>query len=193
MPTRQDHIELAELLGTVGQAMTTPVLVLDADTPADVAARELEQHGVWGAPVLHRGRVVGVVTLEEVLARALPDRPVAQLGGPFPRHERLLASLRVWQLMHAGPIVVAAGRGGAVAGGPARGGAGGGGRPWPSGWGHRRRRGDPCPGRARPRRRCLRPPRAGSCRCRSPPVSWARPRGRPPARGRAERRRAFGS
>lgn len=108
MPTDQDHIELAELLGTVGQAMTTPVLVLDADTPADVAARELAQHGVWGAPVLHRGRVVGVVTLEEVLARALPDRPVAQLGGPFPRHERLLASLRVWQLMHAGPIVVAA-------------------------------------------------------------------------------------
>jgi CBS domain-containing protein len=108
MPTDHDHSGLAELLGTVGRAMTTPVLVLDADTPADVAARQLRQQRVWGAPVLHRGRVVGVVTLEEILARPLPGRPVAQLSGPFLRDERLLASLRVWQLMHAGPIVVAA-------------------------------------------------------------------------------------
>ena len=105
MPTH--HPGLEHLLGTVGQAMTTPVLALDADTPADVAARQLAQ-GAAGAAVLHRGRVVGVVTLEDVLARSLPGRPVPQLRGPFPRHERLLASLRVWQLMRAGPLVVAA-------------------------------------------------------------------------------------
>jgi CBS domain-containing protein len=106
MPTDHDHLGL-EQLGTVGQAMTTPVLVLDADTPADVAARQLAQ-GVAGAAVLHRGRVVGVVRLDDVLARSLPGRPVPQLPGPFLRHERLLASLRVWQLMGAGPVVVAA-------------------------------------------------------------------------------------
>jgi CBS domain-containing protein len=107
MLTDQDHAGLERLLGTVGEAMTTPVLVLDADTPADVAARQLAQ-GVAGAAVLHRGRVVGVVRLEDVLARSLPGRPLSQLPGPFPRHQGLLASLRVGQLMHAGPLVVAA-------------------------------------------------------------------------------------
>jgi CBS domain-containing protein len=100
------HPGLEQLLGTVGEAMTTPVLVLDADTPADVAARQLGR-GV-AAAVLHRGRVVGVVTLEDVVARSLPGRPLPQLPGPFLRHERLLASLRVGQLMRAGPLVVAA-------------------------------------------------------------------------------------
>jgi CBS domain-containing protein len=98
---------LEQLLGTVGEAMTTPVLALDADTPADVAALQLAQ-GAVGAAVLHRGRLVGVVTLEDVLARPLPGLPVPQLPGPFLRDKRLLASLRVWQLMRAGPLVVAA-------------------------------------------------------------------------------------
>jgi CBS domain-containing protein len=86
--------------------MTTPVLILDADTPADVAARQLTGGGAR-AVVRHRGRVVGVVTLDDLLARPLPGRPVPQLRGPFPRHLGLLASLRVWQLMQHGPLVVA--------------------------------------------------------------------------------------
>ncbi|HWC40703.1 MAG TPA: CBS domain-containing protein [Actinomycetota bacterium] len=101
------HPDSDHLLGTVGDAMTTPVLVLDADTPADVAARQLAR-GVAGAAVLHRGRMVGVVTLGDVLARSLPGRPLPQLPGPSLRHQRLLASLRVWQLMRASPLVVAA-------------------------------------------------------------------------------------
>jgi CBS domain-containing protein len=101
------HPGLEHLLGTVGEAMTTPVLILDADTPADVAARQLGR-GAAGAAVLHRGRLVGVVTLDEVLARPLPGLPAPQLHGPLLRHEPLLASLRVWQLMRAGPLVVAA-------------------------------------------------------------------------------------
>jgi CBS domain-containing protein len=106
MPT-DHHPGREHLLRTVGQAMITPVLVLDADTPADVAARQLAGGGA-GAVVRHRGRVVGVVTLDDLLARPLPGLPVPQLRGPFPRHMRLLASLRVWQLMHPGPLVVAA-------------------------------------------------------------------------------------
>jgi CBS domain-containing protein len=109
MSSDHDHLGLELLLGTVGQAMTTPVLVLDADTPADVAARQLAQ-GAAGAVVLHRGRVVGVIRLDDVLARSLPGRPVPPLRGPFLRHRWLLASLRVWQLMCAGPLVVAADR-----------------------------------------------------------------------------------
>jgi CBS domain-containing protein len=105
MPS-DNHPGREHLLDTVGQAMTTPVLVLDADTPADVAARQLAGAGA-GAVVRHRGRVVGVVTLDDLLARPLPGLPVPQLRGPFPRHLRLLASLRVWQLMYPGPLVVA--------------------------------------------------------------------------------------
>lgn len=108
MHTNGDDPALEQLLGTVSEAMTPPVLVLDADTPADRAARQLEQHGVSAAPVLHHGRVVGVVTPSDLLARPLPGLPVARLSGPFLRHERLLASLRVWQLMRVGPVVVAA-------------------------------------------------------------------------------------
>ena len=110
MRTNGDCPALERLLGTVSEAMTPPVLALDADTPADQAARQLQQHGVSAAPVLHHGRVVGVVTPSDLLARPLPGLPAGQLGGPFPRHERLLASLRVWQFMHAGPVVVAAGQ-----------------------------------------------------------------------------------
>ncbi|HZC98871.1 MAG TPA: CBS domain-containing protein [Actinomycetes bacterium] len=106
--TGYDHQAPQQLLGTVGQAMTTPVLVLDADTPADVAARRLERSGVSGAPVLDRGRVVGVITLADLLARPMPGLPVPQISGPFLRHEHLLASLQVWQLMTVEPIVVAA-------------------------------------------------------------------------------------
>ncbi len=110
MSTVRDGHELEDLLGTVAQAMTTRVLVLDADTPADVAARRLERTGVSGAPVLDRGRVVGVITLRDLLARPMPGLPVAQISGPFLRHEHLLASLRVWQLMTVRPVVVAADR-----------------------------------------------------------------------------------
>jgi CBS domain-containing protein len=106
---RTDHDPTEERpLGTVGQAMTTAsVLILDADTPADVAAGRLAG-GDAGAVVLHRGRVVGVVTLADILARPLPGRPVPQVSGPFPRHQRLLGSLRVWQLMRSGRLVVPA-------------------------------------------------------------------------------------
>jgi CBS domain-containing protein len=107
MLTDHGHIGLEQPLGTVGQAMSTPVLFLDADTPADVAARQLAQR-VAGAVVLHRGRVVGVVRLDDLLARALPGQPVPQLRGPFLRDQRLLASLRLWQLMRAGPLMAAA-------------------------------------------------------------------------------------
>ena len=107
MRTNGDPPVLGRLLGTVGEAMISPVLVLDADTPADRAARQLEERGVSAAPVLHHGRVVGVVTLSDLVARSLPGLPVAGLGGQFPRHQRLLASLRAWQLMRAGPVVAA--------------------------------------------------------------------------------------
>lgn len=60
--TLPDETSLATLLGKVEEAMTAKVLVLTADTPADAAARRLEQAAVSGAPVVDRGRVVGVVT-----------------------------------------------------------------------------------------------------------------------------------
>jgi hypothetical protein len=54
---------LDRLLGTVGEAMTGEVIALEADTPADIAIRWLEQTQVSGAPVLDHGRMVGLVTV----------------------------------------------------------------------------------------------------------------------------------
>jgi CBS-domain-containing membrane protein len=54
-------------LGTVADAMTGEVLSFDVDTTADLAMRRLERTRVSGAPVLDHGRVVGLVTLRDLL------------------------------------------------------------------------------------------------------------------------------
>ena len=101
--TRATATSLEVLFGTVGEAMTSEVLVLDADTPVDVAVRRLEHSQVSGAPVVHRGRVVGVVTLRDLLVPVLADGPVLTTG-PFHRHEHQLTTYRVHQLMTIEPL-----------------------------------------------------------------------------------------
>jgi len=59
---------LAELLGTVRQAMTTAVLTLPPDMRISDAIAMLRRHGVGGAPVLDAGRLVGVVTEADLVA-----------------------------------------------------------------------------------------------------------------------------
>jgi CBS domain-containing protein len=94
---------LGGLLGTVGEAMTGEVVVLEADTPVDVAVRRLEHTQVSGAPVVDHGRVVGVVTLRDLLVPVLADGPVMTTG-PFHRHEHQLTAYRVRELMTAEPV-----------------------------------------------------------------------------------------
>jgi CBS domain-containing protein len=98
---------LESLLGTVSEAMTAEVVVLRADTPADVAIRRLERSRVSGAPVLGHGRVVGVVTLRDLLVPVLADGPV-QTTGPFHRHEQHLRSFTVRELMTGEPVTARA-------------------------------------------------------------------------------------
>ena len=78
--TLPEGTTLEALLGTVGEAMTGQVVLLDADMAADVAARRLERTGVSGAPVVRRGRLVGVVTLRDLLTRWHWPRRRRQLG-----------------------------------------------------------------------------------------------------------------
>jgi CBS domain-containing protein len=94
---------LQGLLGTVGEAMTGEVVVLEADTPVDVAVRRLEHTQVSGAPVVDHGRVVGVVTLRDLLVPVLADGPVLTTG-PFHRHEHQLTTYRVHELMTSEPV-----------------------------------------------------------------------------------------
>ena len=101
--TLSPSTSLDHLLGTVGEAMTGEVIVLQADTPTDIAIRRLEQTQVSGAPVLDHGRVVGVVTLRDLLVPVLADGPV-QTTGPFHRHEQQLTGYQVRELMTAEPI-----------------------------------------------------------------------------------------
>jgi predicted transcriptional regulator len=68
-----------------------------------VAVRRLEHTQVSGAPVVDHGRVVGVVTLRDLLVPVLADGPV-QTTGPFHRHEHQLVAYRVHELMTAEPV-----------------------------------------------------------------------------------------
>jgi CBS domain-containing protein len=97
--------ELDGLLGTVADAMRAEVLLVDPDTPADVAARRLEREGISGAPVVRRGHVVGVVTLRDLFAAGKPHE-ASQTTGPFLRHETELAGYRVDELMTHRPVTV---------------------------------------------------------------------------------------
>jgi CBS domain-containing protein len=101
--TESSATSLESLLGTVGEAMTGEVVVLDADTPVDVALRRLEHTQVSGAPVVAHGRVVGVVTLRDLLVPVLADGPVLTTG-PFHRHEHQLTTYRVHELMTTEPV-----------------------------------------------------------------------------------------
>ena len=101
--TESTATSLEGLLGTVGEAMTGEVVALDADTPVDVALRRLEHTQVSGAPVVDHGRVVGVVTLRDLLVPALADGLVLTTG-PFHRHEHQLTAYRVHELMTAEPV-----------------------------------------------------------------------------------------
>lgn len=105
--TLSPSTSLDRLLGTVGEAMTGEVTALQADTPADTAIRRLEQTQVSGAPVVDHGRVVGVVTLRDLLVPVLADGPV-QTTGPFHRHEHDLIGYRVRELMTAEPVTARA-------------------------------------------------------------------------------------
>ena len=80
--------------------MTASVMALESGTPADVAARRMEDKGVSGAPVVKEGRVVGLVTLADLLARAGAKRPI-MTSGPFLRVEGALAGLKVEEAMTA--------------------------------------------------------------------------------------------
>jgi CBS domain-containing protein len=50
--TQPGDTDVERLLGTVGEAMTSRMVALAADLPADVAVRRLERAGVPGAPVV---------------------------------------------------------------------------------------------------------------------------------------------
>lgn len=89
--------EATRAFGTVREAMTTGVLTFDPQTRASDAALQLGAQGVAGAPVVDQGRVVGVVSLSDLLAREGHLAP--QTSGPFLRGERHLANLTVAEVM----------------------------------------------------------------------------------------------
>jgi CBS domain-containing protein len=101
--TESTATSLEGLLGTVGEAMNAEVVALEADTLVDVALRRLEHTQVSGAPVVDHGRVVGVVTLRDLLGPVLADGPVLTTG-PFHRREHQLTTYRVHELMTAEPL-----------------------------------------------------------------------------------------
>jgi CBS domain-containing protein len=104
MTILQAEMSLEQLLGTVGEAMRSDVVLLAADMPAERAVRRLEEKAVSGAPVVDRGRVVGVVTRRDLLVPTLLDDPAGHPDGRFPERRDRLAGLRVNHLMSDEPV-----------------------------------------------------------------------------------------
>jgi CBS domain-containing protein len=98
---RTQNEVLDEALGTVRQAMTQAVLILQPDMRMGDAAAMLRRYGVGGAPVLDAGRLIGIVTEADLLANA----PRAQTTGLFLRPGRGRTDRCVRDVMSAGPIV----------------------------------------------------------------------------------------
>lgn len=84
-------------LGEVGSAMTAHVITFEPDVRASDAALRLSAEGFAGAPVVDQGRVVGVISLRDLLMREGHLAP--QTSGPFLRGERHLANLCVGDVM----------------------------------------------------------------------------------------------
>lgn len=89
--------ELETMLGSVREAMTSPVVVLDERMMAGEAARILERAGASGAPVTRNDKVVGIMTLRDLMLRAGVNE--ASSTGPFHRFEHLLAGIEVGRVM----------------------------------------------------------------------------------------------
>jgi len=102
----ESETTVEQLLGTVGETMTNDVVLLSADMPAERAVRRLEYKAVSGAPVVDRGRVVGVVTRGDLLVPTLLDEPAGSPDGLLPAHGRRLAGLKVRDLMSDEPVTV---------------------------------------------------------------------------------------
>ncbi len=82
---------------TVRDAMTTSVVTLTPELRANEAALMLTDAGVAGGPVVDGGKVVGVITLRDLIERE--GLPAPQTHGPWLRGERRLAGLTVGDVM----------------------------------------------------------------------------------------------
>jgi CBS domain-containing protein len=99
-----DETTVQEILGSVGETMTAEVVLLAADAPAEAALRRLVHRAISGAPVVDRGRVVGVVTQRDLLVPTLLDDPAGAAEGQVSRQAHRLAGLKVRDLMTGEPI-----------------------------------------------------------------------------------------
>jgi len=87
--------------------MTREVLTVSPDSGLGVAARALEAAGVSGAPVVEGGKVVGIVTLQDLLSRAPATAGEIQTTGPFHRVEHLLTEISTRTGVAVGDVMTA--------------------------------------------------------------------------------------
>ena len=98
--------ESEQRFGTVGDAMTRRVWTFEPEMRASDAALRLATEGIAGGPVVESGRVVGVLTLRDLLERE--GHVSTQTTGPFLRGERHLANLTVADVMTREVVTVRA-------------------------------------------------------------------------------------
>jgi acetoin utilization protein AcuB len=98
--------EAERAFGTVRESMTSRSIAFEPQDRASDAALQLGAQGVSGGPVVEAGRVVGMVTLSDLLVRE--GHVASQTSGPFLRGERHLAHLTVADVMTRNVVSVGA-------------------------------------------------------------------------------------
>lgn len=98
-------------LGTVGDSMTTDLVLIEGDASLGAALRELDRADVTGAPVVDGETVVGVISTKDLYS-ALPKGVAVATTGPFHRWENYLdehdIGIRVHEVMHGREVMVTA-------------------------------------------------------------------------------------
>jgi CBS domain-containing protein len=89
--------EAEQAFGRVEAAMRASVIAFEPGMRASDAALRLAAEGIAGAPVIENDRVIGVISLRDLLERE--GHVASQTSGPFLRGERHLAALTVADVM----------------------------------------------------------------------------------------------
>jgi CBS domain-containing protein len=92
-------------LGTVAEAMTRSVVTVQPAMTASEALGLMRRKGIGGAPVVHEGRVVGIVTVSDLAG----PHPYPMQTGPFLRPHNGASGWCVGDLMTESPITAEAG------------------------------------------------------------------------------------
>ncbi|MFK0278554.1 CBS domain-containing protein [Ensifer sp. NPDC090286] len=90
----------------VGDVMSFPVVAVEADTSVDQIAALMEAHSIKRVPVVHQGRLVGIVSRRDILKVIVAEKPEKSVAGDEAMKRAVLTRLSCDLGMEQGAIEV---------------------------------------------------------------------------------------